>query len=593
MAENGNEKYKDLSRENLLKVIEKLEARKKYGLIWDEEKVKEQFEKDAVNALPILKEIKGKEIETNPDEPINILIEGDNYHALSVLNFTHQGKIDVIYIDPPYNTGNRTWKYNNDYIEREDDYRHSKWLSFMSKRLRLAKNLLKDDGIIIVTIDDYEIYQLGMLMNEIFGEENRLANITVLNKKSGRTTDKFFATCHEYYLVYAKNSSLANIGMFTLNEEQAAEYKLEDKISAYKWRDFLRTGGFSTPKERPNSYYPIYFDEKKNKISIEKISNSVEIWPIDSKENKRVWRQTRPSLENLVKIGDIKIEKNKNGKYNVRIKDRVKTGIKPKTVWDNPRYDAATHGTKLLEQIYGEAKVFDFPKSIFAVLDALKITVANKKDAIILDFFAGSGTTGHAVLEMNKEDNGIRQFILCTNNEINGLEKELREKGMSEKEIQEHGICQRITYPRVEKVIKGYKNSKGEKIEGLGSNLKYFKTGFVKKTVNSDDMKIKLTRECTEMLCIREGVFDENKKTDDYAIFEQNGHIMAVYYSIERKGLKELKKELDKLKGEKVLYCFTLDPLGLNKSDFTNWKDTQLEPIPQKILEVYEEIYEY
>jgi len=593
MTGSVEDKYKDFSRESLLKIIDKLETRKKYGLIWDEEKVKEQFEKDAENALPILKEIKGKEIETNSEEPINILIEGDNYHALSVLNFTHQGKVDVIYIDPPYNTGNRTWKYNNDYIEREDEYRHSKWLSFMNKRLRLAKNLLGDEGIIIATIDDYEMFQLGMLMDEIFGEENRLANITVLNKKSGRTTDKFFATCHEYYLVYAKNYLLAKIGMFALNSDQISEYKLEDNISRYKWRDFLRTGGFSTPGERPNSYYPIYFSEKENIISTKKISKAVEIWPIDTKGNKRVWRQTKPSLEGLIKIGDIKIDKKKSGKYNVRIKDRIKSGIKPKTVWDNPRYDAATHGTKLLEQICGEAKIFDFPKSVFAVLDSLKITIGNKKDAIVLDFFAGSGTTAHAVLEMNKEDGGNRQYILCTNNEVNGIEKGLREKGLSEKEIQDYGICRRVTYPRLEKVIKGYKDSKGEKIAGLGGNLKYFRTGFVKKTINKDDMKMKLTRECTEMLCIREGIFDEKRKTNDYVIFEQNGRILAVYYSIERKGLKELKKELDKLKGEKVLYCFTLDPLGLDKSDFTGWKDTQLEPIPQKILDVYEEIYEY
>jgi adenine-specific DNA-methyltransferase len=190
-----------------------------------------------------------------------------------------------------------------------------------------------------------------------------------------------------------------------------------------------------------------------------------------------------------------------------------------------------------------------------------------------LDFFAGSGTTAQAVLDLNKNDGGNRKFILCTNNENN--------------------ICEEITYERVKRAIKGYKNSKNEKIEGLGGNLKYFKTSFVKKTINKDDMKIKLTRECTEMLCIREGIFDEKKKTEDYAIFEQNDRIMAVYYSIERKALKDLKKELDKIKGKKVLYCFTLDPLGLDKSDFTGWKDTQLEPIPQKILDVYEEIYEY
>jgi len=584
--------YSKLSKEELLKVVKKLESRKKYGLIWEEERTKEQFEKESENALPVLKEVKGKEIITNQEQPVNILIEGDNYHALSVLNYTHLGKVDFIYIDPPYNTGNKTWKYNNSYVDRDDVYRHSKWLTFMQKRLRLAKNLLTEDGIIVATIDDYEIFQLGMLMDEVFGEDNRMAVVVVLNKKSGRTTDQFFATCHEYYLFYAKNISRAKIELFDLSEDNISEYKFEDKISRYKWRDFLRTGGFSTPKERPNSYYPIYYSEKTGEISTKKIDGSIEIFPIDTKGNKRVWRQTIPSLNELIDQDDIKVEKNRSGSYGVRIKDRIKIGLRPKTVWDDPRYDAATHGTKFLEVILGQAKVFDFPKSLHAVLDTLKITVKNKKSAIVLDFFAGSGTTGHAVLELNKEDCGNRKFILCTNNELNGLESDLRKKGLNDKEIQEYGICQRVTYPRLCNVIRGFKDS-GNGICKLGGNLKYFRTAFVKKTISKDTLKICITRECTEMLCLREGIFEEKKKTTDYRIFEQNSRIMAIYYSLERAELKLLKKDLDKMQGKKILYCFTLDPLGLDKKDFLDWEGILLEPIPQKILDIYEGIYEY
>lgn len=584
--------YSHFSRVELVKKLHKLEGRKKYGLVWDEEKTKEKFEKESENALPVLKEVKGKTITTSPNEPVHVLIEGDNYHSLSVLNYTHQSKIDVIYIDPPYNTGNRTWKYNNHFVEREDSYRHSKWLTFMKKRLRLAKNLLKDGGIIVATIDDYEVFPFGMLMDEIFGEESRLAIITVLNKKSGRTTDKFFATCHEYYFVYAKNPALAKINLFTLSEDQIKAYKYEDDISHFKWRDFLRTGGFSTPKERPNSFYPIYFNKKTNVISTKPFKNAEKILPIDSKGNERVWRQTIPSLDKLINHGDIKITTNRAGKYCVKIKDRVKAGLKPKTVWDNPRYDAATHGTKLLENILGEAKVFDFPKSLYAVEDALKITCPGK-NAVILDFFAGSGTTGHAVLELNKQDQGRRQFILCTNNELNGQEKELRERGLSEKEIQEHGICQNVTYPRLHNVIKGYRDLKRLKVDGLGGNLRYFKAAFVRNSINSDDLKIRITLECTEMLCLREGVYEEVKMKPDYRIFSDGYRIMAIYYSLGRTALSELKKQLDKMEGKKLLYCFTLDPLGLDRSDFEDWRDVDLEPIPQKILDIYEQIYEY
>ena len=220
----------------------------------------------------------------------------------------------------------------------------------------------------------------------------------------------------------------------------------------------------------------------------------------------------------------------------------------------------------------GSVKIFDFPKAPRAVEDCIR--VANvPKDGIVLDFFAGSGTTGQAVLNLNNQNGGNRQFILCTNNENN--------------------IATEVCYPRVAKVIEGYVTPKKEKISGLGGNLKYFKTAFVKKSISQDDIKIRITHECTEMLCLREGIFEEVKKKKGYRIFGQDNHIMAIYYALERNGLTELKKDLDKMKGEKIFYCFTLDPLGLDKKDFEDWINIRLEPIPQKILDIYGQIYEY
>lgn len=560
--------YSKLEKDDLLKVIEKLESRKKYGLIWDEEKTKEQFEKEAENALPVLKEVKGKEIKTDASKPTNILIEGDNYHALSVLNYTHQGKIDVIYIDPPYNTGNKSWKYNNQYVEKEDAYKHSKWLSFMSKRLQLAKNLLKDDGIIVCTIDDYEIGNLNLLMNEVFGEDNKLGVITIMHNPRGRSDDEYFATSHEYALFYGLNTQFTKTNKLKLTEEQIEGFPLEDDISFYRLLPLKRTGSNSTPDKRPNLFYPIFYNKKTKEVSVEEESSKewAKILPMDSNGGKRVWRWGKISFVEKAET-EIVVKENDN-KFTVFAKDRIKGGRKPKTVWADPKYDASSHGTILLQKILGKSRSFDYPKSIHAVFDTLQICVDDNKNAIVLDFFAGSGTTGHAVLALNQKDKGNRKFILCTNNE--------------------NGIAEEVCYPRIKKCIKGY-----SRFAGYGGELKYYKTAFVKNSISRDDLKIRITRECTEMLCLREGIFDEVKAKPDYHIFEQNGRIMGVYYSMERDSLAQLKKELDKMKGEKILYCFTFDPLGLDKNDFADWQGVHLEPIPQKILDIYEQIYEY
>ena len=452
-----------LSQEERAYLINLVNTKKKYGLVWEDKP--EDVEEQLRDNLPVLKEVKDKAIVNGEDYPNHILIEGDNLHALTALSFTHEGKIDVIYIDPPYNTGNKTWRYNNDYVEYEDSFRHSKWLSFISKRIAIAKKLLKDDGVIIATIDDYEIFQLGLLMDEVFGEENCLGIITVENKPSGRTTDKFFATSHEYYLYYCKNPSQVTVNKLFLTQDQSAEYKLSDEISSYKWRDFLRTGGFSTPEERPNSNYPIYFDPNNNTASLNISEGAVEILPIDSKGVNRVWRRTRPTFLEDYQKGDILVSKNKSGKWKIQIKDRIKTGIKPKTVWYNPKYDASSHGTKLLESILGDARSFDFPKSLWAVKDSIDLVLRNKKTSVVLDFFAGSGTTLHATMALNAEDGGNRQCILINNNENN--------------------ICEEVTYVRNQRVIEGYTNSKGVKVEGLtNNNFRYYKIELVHKEIS-------------------------------------------------------------------------------------------------------------
>ncbi len=581
--------YSELSKEDLLKVIEKLESHKKYGLIWDEKRTKEKFEKDSENALPVLKEVKTKEIKTDPAKPVNILIEGDNYHALSVLNYTHQGKIDVIYIDPPYNTGAKDWKYNNDYVDKNDTWRHSKWLSMMKKRLLLAKNLLKNNGVILVAIDDHEVHNLRHLLDEIMGENNFISTICIeVNPAGQNIRDNSPAISHDYCLIYAKSIDEVVLILRDLSEKEILTFKEQDEKGRFLWDNLRRRGGNSTPKDRPGQWYPLHVNPKTKKISLKKFAGSVEMFPIDPKGIKRIWRVNPDGFEREYAEGNISVIEKKKG-FEIVKKSYQPHGRKPKTLWKEPSHSATSHGTKLLINILG-GNVFNYPKSLYLVQDCLKYWADS--NAIVLDFFAGSGTTGHAVLDMNKLDGGSRSFILCTNNELNGQEKELEEKGLSKKQIEAEGICQKVTFPRIANVIRGYVGHE-KKIDGLGGNLKYYRSAFVKRSVSKDDLKIRITKECTEMLCLREGIFGEVKKTDDYRIFQHDDRIMAVYYSLVQKALKAVKKDLDKMKGKKILYCFTLDPLGLDKRDFRDWKGVSLEPIPQKIIDVYEGIYEY
>jgi len=533
--------YSKLEKGDLLKVIEKLESRKKYGLIWDEERTKEQFEKESENALPVLKEV-DREIKTDSSKPTNILIEGDNYHALSVLNYTHQSKIDVIYIDPPYNTGNKDFKYNDRFVDKEDSFRHSKWLSFMGKRLRLAKSLLKNDGAIFISIDDHEFAQLKLLCDDIFGENNFVECISWEKKSSakGVPPKNMIVNVHEYILVYQISSSFSFIG----EPRNIDDFSNPDNDPRGAWRN---TNIKSTVKDKALAFT----------ITDPDTNNSY----------TDAWAFSQVELDRLIKEKYIIFPKNKNGQVRRKefFNEFKNANIPIKSSWglfDNQQ------NTEMLKKILPKVTFLN-PKPLELMKYLLK-SVA-RKNAIILDFMAGSGTTGHAVSILNKEDDGNRQFILCTNNE--------------------NKIAQNVCYPRIKIVIEGHKDYID--ITGIKSNLKYYQTTFIKKSINRDDLKIRITRKCTEMLCLREGIFDEVKAKPDYHIFEQNGRIMGVYYSMERDSLAQLKKELDKMEGEKILYCFTFDPLGLDKNDFADWDGVSLEPIPQKILDIYEQIYEY
>lgn len=550
MAKKKN--YQNLSKEELIARIQNLEKRKRYGLVWEEkeEKVVEQCKKE----LPILKEVKNKEIITDKNKPVNLLIEGDNYHSLSVLNYTHPKSIDVIYIDPPYNTGNKDFIFNDKYVDPEDAYRHSKWLSFMGKRLKLAKNLLKDTGVIFISIDDNEVAQLKSLMDDknrgMFGENN-LESIICWRRRTNQPNDKskMIAKVAEFLLVYAKNSNILKekraFNTIPLSETRANSYSNPDNDprgpwSTTPWRASRGQGGTKYKIKTPTGRI---YDE--------------------------VWLGMKETFEKLSKDKRIIFPNNGNGKprKKVFLRERQQEGQSAINFWFGREYGDNLSASAELNDLFGGERVFDNPKPINLMKMILRIKT--NKDSLILDFMAGTGTIGQAVLELNKEDGGNRQFILCTNNENN--------------------ICTDVCYPRVKKVIEGYKNLKGEKVEGLGGNLKYFKTDFVDYDEPTDKNKIKLTKRATEMLCVKEGTLESVTDNERFKIFKNSDHYTGIIW--DQLAIPEFKKAIKNIKGKFSVYIFSLGDDTFDE-EFTDVKQKiKLSPIPEAILRVYRRIF--
>jgi adenine-specific DNA-methyltransferase len=551
-----------MSEENKIKVLEakviSLEAKikelkdhKNYGLIW-EPKI-EKFDKESKDALPVLKEKGGKfkDIVTNKDNHFNILIEGDNYHALSVLSYTHRNKIDLIYIDPPYNTGNKDFIYNDHYVDREDRFRHSKWLSFMEKRLKLAKGLLKNTGSIFISIDDNEFAQLKMLCDKIFGQDN--FESFIWKKKGGSgNTEKILGNLTEYILCYFKKK----------------------KPGVLNYRNIERNYKYSDDK----GPYNLAGIEKTNMGSYERLTMRFAF--IDPKTKKKFF----PSENMRWTIGELNakkaIEENKiffdYKKGKVFLIRRPEDDEESENVFYNLLTDFGSLSTAKdeLYRLFGNREIFDTPKPIELIIHLIEI--ASKNDATILDFFAGSGTTGQAVLSLNKiiKDSN-RKFILCTNNENN--------------------ICENITYERIKKVILGYKDKENNKIGGFSGNLKYLKADFIKLEKSIDTLKSRIVEGSTEIICLKDNSFDlvlDNYSKNRIKIFQNKDKYTAILFDLFY--FDDFVNELKKLNNKPVsVYIFSYAK-DFSKEEFGDLgiKFT-IEPIPENILETYKKIFNF
>jgi adenine-specific DNA-methyltransferase len=523
-----------------------------FGMVWENKP--EDVVEECKSKIPVLEEVSSRRIITNPEKPINLVIEGDNYHSLSVLNYTHREKVDLIYIDPPYNTGTKDFRYNDQFVEKDDQWRHSKWLSFMAKRLKLSRNLLKLSGAIFISIDENELAQLKLLCDEIFGEAN-FESIISWRRRSNQPNDKakMVAKVSEFLLVYAKNSAeLKEKKLFntlSLSEKRVEAYSNPDNDSRGAWS----TTPWCASRGQGGTKYEI-------------------VTPTNIKYNE-TWLGTKETFNKYLQDNRIVFTNNGDGKprKKVFLKERQAEGQSAVNFWVGTEYGDNLAASAELNDIFAGERVFDNPKPINLIKTILKLKT--QKNDLVLDFFAGSGTTGHAVMSLNSEDGGSRSYILCTNNE--------------------NEISTAVCYPRIEKIIVGYKNLKGENVPGLGGNLLYQKTAFIdseKISEVSDRTKIRLTHKVGQMIAVRENTLFEQGKNEQWQIFSDGlkKKWVGIYFKEDKEKLPELVDLLSK-KDKAVIYVF-----GWGKSEYKNaypeYKNIRLEDIPEPILEVYKEL---
>lgn len=551
-----------IDNEQRADLLQLLSEQKTYGLVWEEHT--EDVEEELRTKLPVLVEDTNKRLaEGGEDAPNHILIEGDNLHALTALTYTHEGAVDVIYIDPPYNTGNKDFVYNDSFVDSEDDYRHSKWLSFMSKRLRIAKRLLSDDGALFISIDENELYALKVLCDEIFGERNFVGQWNWYKSATPPALSLKLKRNIEYVLCYEKNRS------------------------GVKYQGVKKTSGSNDPITKPqNSYKELTFpahslhikvtdgiipkgvygttkfpNELLNDLIVKDGQNENEV----AFRNRFIWLQS--TLDEEFRKGT-RFDVSKQLVISYK-RASYSPEVPPNLIDLSVGVDTNEEAGKQLAEILGK-KLFDYPKPV----SLIQYILAFKPSSLILDFFAGSGTTLHATMQLNAEDGGHRKCILVTNNE--------------------NGICENVTYERNKRVINGYTTPKGQQVEGLKNNkLRYYKTAFVERE-SSVSAKRKLMEASTELLCIKQNLYEEQKTFGSITLkpsiaryFNDGKKQMLIIYKVE--AIESLVAEIAKMPEETniMTYVFSTNNYAMD-ADFEDVADkVTLCALPAAIYNAY------
>lgn len=607
-------KYEKLNKDQLIKHINELEKQlksTKYGLYWDKSIEMENAADCLLKSIPIL--TKKSELSLTKGGINNLLIEGDNLQSLTILNMIRglKGLVDVIYIDPPYNTGNKDFKYNDNFVEKDDGFYHSKWLNFMQTRLNLMRDILKDTGVIFISIDDNELYNLKILCDSIFGSNCFLGNI-VQEKANAQNDAINIQKNHEYCLVYCKKRQFKMTGKkrkeipLLANERKTKIECFKEENHFYYIGSSITTGGEGgILNARVNLGYTIYFNEKSGDfIGIDDYDHNLaatsnieqDVYKDDNILLSKGYQKIRPprkkgklgawtwSIQNFnTNRESIIIRKTKNG-YSVKKKifinaDQIykeKNKYFISNEYLSPLKSVVTYpssnGSSELIDILG-VQDFNNPKNVEYIKHLLNSFP--DKNAVILDCFAGSGTTGQAVMELNKEDGGRRSFILCTNNENN--------------------ICTDVTLPRLKTLITGTRPDTTQYGDAINTNIHYFKTEYIPNVSNSDQAKYNLVEKVNNLICISEDVYDLVESDQKYFIYQNSSTNKQVFMYIdyyEKHFFDEFKNKISNSQSaNKVVYMFSTDNV-IDEMLFKDLKDIEVKPIPSKIYEIYKEIVE-
>ena len=560
-----------LGNEEKSALIELLKTHKKYGLVWEDKP--EDVEERLRDELPVLTEVKERAIiSEDPDAPNHILIEGDNLEALTALSYTHAGKIDVIYIDPPYNTGNKDFVYNDAFVDKEDSFRHSKWLSFVSKRLAIAKRLLSPSGVIFISIDDNEQAQLKLLCDEIFGDSNFVGEIVWFKKRKGSFLSNKLVSLTEYILPYVNNPSVQLFGGLPDNSESQPIIKrtngkktlcFKANVVSTKLKDGVYPAGLYGVGSSAS--------ELLDDVTVEdgKIINDFRI------QAPFTWGQE--FLDSEIANGTEVLINTLN--FQVRVIRRNNESIKAlPSFLDGREFNATNEDAyEMLKVMFNDDRPFQYSKPVNLIKKLILANSYKNKDAIVLDFFAGSGTTLHATILLNQEDGGHRRCIIVTNNE--------------------NGICENVTFERCKKAILGYSsNDPATQVGNINNSLRYYKTDFVGRERSSQNMR-QLVYAATDLLCIKEDLYNEVKqfgslklKSSVTRYFEcKNKRMLVIYNELAVPAIAEELVKMD-FSGKVKIYVFAPGNYAYDDEFYEVQNKVELCALPAAIYNAYQKV---